>query len=343
MTRKSVELRRGLLELLLKGDDQAVLASAGRLLAQTHTSQRQAGLDLLNGLIADKRQVEQVTALARSFAKGSESLTPAESVLLETIFAAGRTEETYTRENVLGLINPEQRTPIVPPRNLSVTIDTPAARACLRSLDALIEEQSTTPIQVKTWRGHEEMLLGNIKQPYYLPQPDLKLNAAEDEREHLPLAEVWLTWERERPASLRDEDGLELVRAALFLRRMFRSLPVKESEVASQEPFILRYYLLISWLLSWLRRRQEMSLVTLNFLLDTAEAALAHIDVAKLVTQETDSQRLASERHYTHYQFSWYGGLALLHEYSIWHGQKWEAEHVKRHWQLAQRHVECYG
>src|SRR5205807_9248335 len=100
----------------------------------------------------------------------------------------------------LGLIKPEQRTPVVAPRKLHVTIDTPAARACLNSLNALIEEQSKALVQVQTWRGHEEMLLANIE-PHFLPLPDLSLEPAEDEREHLPLAEVWLRWERERPAS----------------------------------------------------------------------------------------------------------------------------------------------
>ncbi|GHO79914.1 hypothetical protein KSD_76850 [Ktedonobacter sp. SOSP1-85] len=360
LTRKSVELRRGLIELLLKGDDEAVLASASRLLTQTHALQRQAGLDLLNGMIADKRQVERATALARAYAEGNERLTPTENVLLETIFAASCAEETYTRENVLGLINPEQRTPVVPPRKRSVTIDTPAARACLHALNALIEERSIIPVLIKTGRGHEEMLLGNIA-PYYLPRPDLNLEATEDERKHLPLAEAWLKWERERPASMRDEDGLELVRAALFLRQTlaaptppitddnanrrppymdfflrgtFVSLLAKENEAAGQEPLHLRHHQLISWLLVWLRRRQEMSHATLNFLLDTSEAALAHIDVAELVAQETNAQRPDWGRQYIRHQFSQDGGLALLQEYHTWHGPKWEAEHVKRRWQL---------
>ncbi|GHO85046.1 DUF4132 domain-containing protein [Dictyobacter formicarum] len=358
LTRKSVDLRRGLIELLLKGDDEAVIASASRLLAQTHALQRQAGLDLLNGLVADKRQIERATAMARAYAAERASLTPVESVLLETIFAASRTEETYTRENVLGLIKPEQRTPIIPPRKLSVTIDTPAARACLRALDALIEEHSKTPIQVKTWRGHEEMLLGNINQYYYLPRPDLNLNAADDESEHLPLAEIWLTWERERPASMRDEDGLELVRAALFLRRtraaptpriiddndnrrspymgLFlrqesASLLEKKSEAAELEPIFLRYHLLISWLFGWLRRHSGISNLTLSFLLDTAETALAHVDVAKLQKQEKDPEW---QRLYIRRQESFDGGLTLLQEYYTWYGQTWEEEYVKRYWQL---------
>lgn len=74
--------------------------------------------------------------------------------------------------------------------------------------------------------------------------------------------------------------------------------------------------------------------MNLNFLLDTAEAALAHIDVVELVALETDSQSSDWHRPRIRRQYSSDGGLTLLHEYYTWHGQNWEAEHVKRYWQL---------
>ncbi|GCE08959.1 DUF5724 domain-containing protein [Dictyobacter aurantiacus] len=361
LTRKSAELRPGLIELLLKGDDDAVLTSADNLLAQEHPLQRQAGLDLLNGLVIGNRQVERAIAMARAYAERRESLSAPENVLLETIFAADHAKEARTQENVLGLIKPSQRTPVVPPRKLHVTIDTPAARACLSSLDALIEEHSTTPVQVETWRGHEELLLANIGNSLHMLQPDLKLNVDEDARQRLPLAETWFTWERERPASMRDEDGLELVRASLFLRgtlaaptpqiiddsysdeskytdfssrNEFATLLEKEREAIGLKPFFLRHHALLNWLLVWLRRRQELSCAALNFLLDTAEATLAHIDVADLVATETGARRSEWERQYIRHRFSWDGGLMLLQEYHTWHGDNWEAEHVRRYWQL---------
>ena len=66
---------------------------------------------------------------------------------------------------------------------------------------------------VKGWQGSNEQLLGNMT---HLPSTDSKLTAQEDQA-NLPLAELWLQWDRERPAATRDDDGLELLRALLVL------------------------------------------------------------------------------------------------------------------------------
>jgi len=237
LTRKDVELRRGLIVLLLKGDDDTVLESAGRLLGLAHILQRLAGLDLLNGLVTKKRQLERAITLASAYRDSHKVLSPEENTLIDTIIASWNVVETPTRENVLGLIEPAQRTPVIQPRKLSVRVDTSAARACLSSLDALIEEQRTTPVQIPTWRGHTEMLLGNTG--WHFPRPDLEKKMTEDERERLPLAELWHTWEQERPATQRDEDGLEFFRAALILQttRAAKTITISRDELAVNELF----------------------------------------------------------------------------------------------------------
>ena len=67
----------------------------------------------------------------------------------------------------------------------------------------------------KTWRGGEEMLLGNAD--WQFPSPQSGLRAEDDARDNLPLAEVWRRWEAERSARERDGDGLELVRVMILL------------------------------------------------------------------------------------------------------------------------------
>jgi hypothetical protein len=137
-----------------------------------------------------------------------------EQTLLATILDAGRpAQEAPTLENALGLIDPAGRTPTVEPQRLPVRVDTPAARACLVLLDELIEQQRATPVIATGWRGSDEQLLGNMSR---LPSPDTGITAQEDQA-NLPLAEMWLQWDRERPAASRDDDGLELVRALLLL------------------------------------------------------------------------------------------------------------------------------
>jgi Family of unknown function (DUF5724)/Domain of unknown function (DUF4132) len=217
LRRKSSDLRRGILALLLKRSDEAVLASAQRLFTASHPLQRVAGLDVLNELVMAGRAVEHCRLAARLYRDNRQVVTVEETTLVDAILAASHVVEAPTRDNVLGLISPEELSPRVPPRHLSVNLDTPAARRCLCALDALVEEYRTTPVRIKTWRGQVEMLLGNLN--WHFPDPDPTLAAEEDAQANLPLAEVWRRWERERPAELRDADGLELLRARLLLNK----------------------------------------------------------------------------------------------------------------------------
>jgi hypothetical protein len=356
LTRKGVELRRGLITLLLKREDEAVLGSINRLLTRSHALQRLAGLDLIHGLLKQQRQGDQALALANAYAEMHARLTSEEAALLETIRATSTAREELKPEQVLGLIRPEQRTPVVTPRKLLVTVDTPAARACLLALNALIEEHSTTPILLKTWSGHVETLLGNIQ--HYFPTPDAELSREEDEQANLPLAELWLRWERERPASLRDEDGLELWRAALILQgtraastpaitsdqqHSFSSFYINTYNIADnddvekkreEETLQLRQRNIITTLLFWLRCHREMPGVAVDFVLDTAEAAMASVDFALMTEQETDLDKSEWERTQLRSSFQHDGGLILALQALTWHRSAWKDEHLRRLWQL---------
>ncbi|HTK08696.1 MAG TPA: DUF5724 domain-containing protein [Ktedonobacteraceae bacterium] len=353
LTRKGVELRRGLIGHLLKGEDEAVLQSASRLLAQRTAEQRLAGLDLLNGLVAEKRQIERAMAQASAYRERRDVLTVEEMALVNTILAAAQAQETPTHENVLGLISPEQRSPVIPPQRRAALIDTPAARDCLRSLDALIEEHRVTPVVIETWQGKEEMLLGNVQS--YFPDPTMKLENEVDERENLPLAEVWLKWERERDAALRDPDGLELFRAALLLKGTlavetvqvvretsanpsFLDQGLDEDEerepVSERETLALRYIDIVGALLIWLQRRQNVSGEITDFLLDAMETVFASIDVASIVAQETAETQYPWRSYELRSSLSGDGSHSLLQIYRFRHRSPWSNEHRRRYWQL---------
>ena len=87
------------------------------------------------------------------------------------------------------------------------------------ALDALIHEHRKTPIQVEDgWTEseepkYEEILLGNAA--WRFPSPDWD-EPLDKQLHRLPLRELWEKWWQGRPRSLRDRDGLELVRAALW-------------------------------------------------------------------------------------------------------------------------------
>lgn len=206
------------LPLLNQGDDDA-LCGAERLLSARHPLQRLAGLDLLSQLAGAGRRAARRHALAQEYQAAraaTQRLTPDETIRLDAVLSAGEPSGAApTLDNALGLIAPDERTAPVCPRHRRVDIDTPAARALLAQLDALIESQRTTPVTIKTWRGGEEMLLGNAD--WQFPSPQSGLRAEDDARDNLPLAEVWRRWEAERSARERDGDELELVRAMILL------------------------------------------------------------------------------------------------------------------------------
>ncbi len=359
LTRKSVDLRSGVVSLLLNGGDEAALGSARRLLDRSHALQHQSGLDLLKGLAHARRASAGVGELVESYRAAHTALPREEVRSLDDIRMALTRAYVPTRENVLGLLEPGQCVPVVRPVERAVTIDTPAARACLTSLDALLEEYHTTPVLIQSWRGTEDELLGNVRMN--LPAPNFKLDMAEDERDHLPLAEVWMRWERERPASERDEDGLELLRATLLLKQtlvaptswlstdgqgtpqIFKpALPellkgdagVDSASTPAIEPLFLRYHYLIKVLFDWIWRHKGLTGAELTLLLDAAETTCAKVATLDLLQWETDEQRPLWSRQAARYQCLRDGSLLLLQEYYILYKTSWEAEHMKRYWRL---------
>jgi hypothetical protein len=89
LRRKTAALRRGVIELLLRQDDDAVLTSVHRL-REGQADQRTAGLELLRELCAAGRGGEQARALALALA---EDTTIAEGDRALLAAADGRVEE----------------------------------------------------------------------------------------------------------------------------------------------------------------------------------------------------------------------------------------------------------
>jgi hypothetical protein len=343
LTRKSSALRRGILTLLLKESDEAVLSSAERLLTASHPLQRLAGLELLNKLATDKRAIEQSRESVRTYYASHAALTTGEVSLIDAIIAVSRSTEAPTRENVLGLISPEACTPRVSPRPLAFDLATPAARGCLRALDALVEEHRTTPVTAQTWRGSEEILLGDLS--WMFPFPKGTASIVEDAHTHLPLAQVWSDWERERPTELHDTDGLELLRALLLSMRQ-RSLKghwsdawnllVKKNDSSQPEQEVLQlsYPFVVEGVLGWLVPLQGISAAALDFLLDMAETTLGGISIAEL-TREHPDQRQQWAHNAVRGQLLWKNeSLQVLQQFFTWFPDSWTSAHITRYWQL---------
>jgi hypothetical protein len=76
-----------------------------------------------------------------------------------------------------------------------------------------VHEHRETTIRYETYSGPQEELLGSVR--WGFPSPDYR-KPRDGQAEKLPLADVWAKWHAERGAALRDNDGLELVRALVW-------------------------------------------------------------------------------------------------------------------------------
>jgi len=349
LTRKRSDLRRGILTLLLQESDEAALFSAERLLTATHPLQRLAGLEMLNGLATDGRTIEQSRDQARRYSASRALFTTEEATLINAILAVGQGTGAPTRENVLGLISPEACTPRVLPRPRAFDLDTPAAYGCLRELDALVEEHRTTPVTAHSWRGSEEIVLGDLS--WRFPFPKDAASIEEDVRTQLPLARVWLDWECERPAEFHDADGLELVRALLLAMRQCSSkgplngvfnlfagnsalAQTSDSSQPAREGLQLSYPAVVNGVLGWLIPLQGISAAALDFLLDRAETTLAGISIAELESEESDQQQPWGHNDVRSHLLWQNESLQLLQRFFTWFPSSWTPAHIIRYWQL---------
>jgi hypothetical protein len=209
LTRKSSDLRQGILGLLIKQPDLNAIDSAQKLLAAKDVLQRQAGLELLAELVKVDRSADECQSIAQSYqAKKGDKLTSPETQLLERISV--RVEQPVTLRDALGLVNladlyaPKQVTCKHP-----VELNTAAAKSTLLAIDELIHKHSQTPVQIKDYSGENvEYLFGNLA--WQFPSIDPKLSRDEN-LARLLLADVWQNWYVGK--RVKDDDGLELIRA----------------------------------------------------------------------------------------------------------------------------------
>ncbi|MFO0926452.1 MAG: DUF5724 domain-containing protein [Gemmataceae bacterium] len=283
LTRKGSELRQGVLSLLRKQTTPHALASADRLLTSKKQPQRAAGLELLRLLVDKKKAVPECRARAEAYRQAHPTLTEDEDLQLEAILDVRR--ERPTLQNALGLMDPAARTPAIEPKARKVTLCTPAALACLKALDDLIHQHRETAIQVSSYDGQEEVLLGNAF--WRFPEPESN-KPIEPQLEKLPLSEVWKGWYDSRTSKQLDKDGLELIRAMVWwnidagdLREMQKGYGKRFPDwvklfSGGQKPPKLRYGLVVGRLINWLLRLHPPA-GAVDFLLDVVETGYASV------------------------------------------------------------------
>lgn len=312
LTRKTADFRRSVFELLLNRPDKLVLGSIDRLLAAGDANQRAAGIELARRMVDEERTAEPVRERLRDFREArGKRLAKAEDDAIEAVLNPAARPPTL--DDGLGLFDPDDRSPPEPPKNRKVKFATPAAVALLKSLDGFIHDhRDTTFVDARNKDKPEEKVLGSIEYSWNFPGPNAKLTAEQD-RANLPLLDLWEGWWNSRPASTRDADGLELLRAVNL-----STVEVREGEedddrdddddddrdqkpnpalkamnkareaISPGSPVPLRHDELISQLKDWFLKLYPPAGAA-DFLLDAAETALALVPPA--VVEQTQLAR----------------------------------------------------
>lgn len=250
--RVAATFRKGAIERLakLKPDDR--LAVAERLLGDKHAKRRAAGLELCATLIEKGTRADGARALIRAH---EEALSDSETKDAAARLVVEAANEPST-EDCFGLLPAGSRAKAIEPRFVGVAKDTKAARACLESLAELFLQHADEEFESKGlgWvpvPSGERALIGqslpSVREWCYARNEYVQLKL-----EDLPLRDEWQRWLAERPSELRDDDGLEIVRAwAMTNGRSTsdwqRQLPAPLSDRNQHQPF-RSFSNLCSWL-----------------------------------------------------------------------------------------------
>jgi hypothetical protein len=334
LTRKSSDLRRGIIVLLLKQNDENTITAARDLIAAKNTLQRQAGLELLAEMVKVERSIKPCQDIARKYQfDKAEKLNHSESQLIDRILL--QNVQQYTLKDSLGLINIDDLTKISPPQKKnSIEINTHAAKQTLLAIDELIHQHHQTPVQITDYQGEKiEYLLGNLD--WSFPRIDYKLSQAEN-LARLPLADVWENWwQGERS---RDEDGGELIRA---IAPRYRGEEDDTDDEESDELFIgiervlvsrlsrsfakhklgLRYPIIVDRIIDWLL-----------YLYPDSQLNTLRLDILESVLNIITPTELANSIDLSSQKVNWYLNSFLESIVGFARLQKWSSETDFRRW-----------
>ncbi len=339
LSRKSADLRRGAIRVLLNQSDEDALASAKRMVSHKDVNKRAAGLEILREMSEKQRTPERCREIAEEYKKNTEKLSAAEETCLNAILKLEEEKPAgITLENALGLMDPEKMTKPDPPVSKKIDTDYGAATRILKSLDILMEKYQSEIVEIENYDGSSRKeLLGNLKWGFPMPRPDLPW---EEDIKRLPLKDIWIDWWKNRPAEMRDKDGLELLRVltlllkspASYLNRnsQWQKNAVKKLFPVDEEQFSRNFSTanIIQWFL-----HIDPPHNGADFLLDGIETALSTVPGSELIPVKSDKP----------YMFinDWrfeirtvFGFPAVTDVYRTYCPDEWNPDQIIRYWKL---------
>jgi len=305
LTRKSSDLRHGILSRMLAARDSQALDCADRLLAGRDANQRLAGLELARQLFEQDRQIDACRKRVEAYREARGKLSKEELNHVSAVLDVSPGTRSLTLENALGFMDPGQRPPVVAPRARKVAAYTDNSIALLKALDDLVHKHREQPIVVNTKTG-EKKLLGTVR--WEFPSCNVS-RPPEQEAKKLPLRDVWEEWWASRPKSLRDPDQREFWRAEDFFESHDDwEFPGIAKWAKKDRPGVfallkmdarlpkLKYEAIVTDLLGWMNFLHPMP-GEIDFHLDLLETLLAQIpeaDLKALVPAAADKKKRRS-------------------------------------------------
>jgi len=215
--RSSAIFRKGALKRLTTLPEPDLLATAERLLSNSSSKARAAGLELADHLATHSHKHG---AAARALVTGAQ-IGDSELRLAAERIASGAPARSISCDDALGLVPKGSRAKPITPIHRGVRLETPAAHRCIEQLANIVIQHAETEIQVPGGDLGSEavstVLLGSGG--WRFPRPAGNANIETQARERMPLFDIWNTWLNQRARTERDPDGLEIVRAAAWLGR----------------------------------------------------------------------------------------------------------------------------
>lgn len=339
LTRKSEDLRRGVIQLLAAQPVAEAVASGKRLVESGKEAQRLAGLELLALLVADSKITGEAKTIAQTYLEHYPEPEKTEKSLLQRL--TGEQEKPPTLEDALGLMNADQRTSVPQLRKQEITLVTTASMQALVGLDELIHQNREKVASYAYLSGARDVLVGNMH-PAHIGLPNPRADT-DIHFEQVPLGRIIREWWQQRPAELRDADGLELVRmwvllhydqkenAAGFFKRL---LGRKGDRLKLAYPSLLKQYLV--WLLHEFQPARA-----LDFLLDSIEHRLVDYRPEYVTTEQAQSVWGLNVGDIIDWRNTYRGGseltehVYLAHTYYLHINPIWEDAHIRRWWSLS--------
>lgn len=204
LKRKSSDFREKILRLLLRQQDEALLAVVEQVLAAGDAEQRLAGLDILMQLRQQGRLQSATGPLIDNF-RQRKNISQKEQILLEQLTEKATGDEA-SEANDFGLYNPADIAPAqLPAINpiseyeqrlakqayaFSLPVDT--IQKAIANLYTLFEDNRNYEFEVESWDGSKtKVLLGNHVQPITRKPADTSPRSI---YQTYPLHAVWEAW-----------------------------------------------------------------------------------------------------------------------------------------------------